>query len=225
MYRILFITILVSILSLLSPHDAFAAQLTVSPTQKIQDVITSASANDTVVIDDGVYYENLTINKSLTLKAQNPGKVTISGAVNPAGVTFQPEGTVPGLYYTTDITVPVVWVIQGDRSLYHYASLNELINFKLPPRPNGFVHNGPPEGFYYDRITTPNRLYVILPNNADPRILPAGQKVEFNRDSVGDGIIIQGGTAQNPRKDITIEGLHLRLWYEAAIDVRPIAQN
>ncbi|MBI4129934.1 hypothetical protein HY468_01310, partial [Candidatus Roizmanbacteria bacterium] len=186
---------------------------------------TSAASGDTVIIPNGVYYENLTINKSLTLKAQNPGKVTISGAVNPAGVTFQPEGTTPGLYYTTDITVPVVWVMQGDRSFYHYASLNELINFKLPPQPNGTVLAGPREGFYFDTSIAPVRLYVILPNNADPRTLPAGQKVEFNRDSLGDGITIQGGTALNPRKDITIEGLHLRLWFNRALYIRSISQN
>src|SRR3989344_3983506 len=174
-----------------------AVERSVNPGQSIQSVIDSASANDTVVVDDGVYYESLTITKSLTLKAQNPGKVTISGAVNPAGVTFQPEGTTPGLYYTTDITVPVVWVMQGDRSLHDYLNLTSLKNFTLKPKPNGDILPGPHEGFAFDATT--NRLYVILPNNADPRTLPVGQKVEFNRDSVGDGIVVTGGSALNPR--------------------------
>ena len=38
---------------------------------KIQDAVNAASIGDTIIVRDGTYYENLKVNKQLTIKSKN----------------------------------------------------------------------------------------------------------------------------------------------------------
>ena len=47
---------------------------------KIQDVIDAAVAGDTIIVRDGMYYENVNVNKRLTIRSENGADTTIVNA-------------------------------------------------------------------------------------------------------------------------------------------------
>lgn len=54
----------------------------------ITDGINAAAAGDTILIDDGIYAEYLTVNKQLTFQAVNVGGAIVEGATAGQGVLF-----------------------------------------------------------------------------------------------------------------------------------------
>ena len=43
----------------------------------IQDAINNASSGDVIIVGDNIYYENLVINKSITLKSEVGRKIVL----------------------------------------------------------------------------------------------------------------------------------------------------
>jgi len=66
---------------LLSTGSALAADYTVNPGESIQDAIDGANANDTIILSDGIFNQNVNLNKAITLVSVNgPGATTIQGS-------------------------------------------------------------------------------------------------------------------------------------------------
>ena len=72
---------------LLVPQLVNAKEITVENTDKIQDIINdeATEAGDVLLLQDGTYQGDLTINKDLTLKGSDPTKVIIEGGVTISG--------------------------------------------------------------------------------------------------------------------------------------------
>jgi hypothetical protein len=64
-----------------------AAQLTVFPGESIQAKITAATAGDEIVIFEGTYSEDLTINKNVVLRKPEGALVYLTGNVTLSGIT------------------------------------------------------------------------------------------------------------------------------------------
>ena len=88
--------------AVLSARDVGAAStIQVHSGDSIQAAINSATAGDTILVNDGTYTEELTINKSVTIKSVNGSSVTIiddaegehpAVTINSSNVTFGGDG-------------------------------------------------------------------------------------------------------------------------------------
>jgi parallel beta-helix repeat protein len=56
----------------------------------IQEAVYNASAGDTILVDEGTYYEHIIVNKSLTILGENPETTIVDGTSN--GTIFKLEG-------------------------------------------------------------------------------------------------------------------------------------
>lgn len=77
--------------SLLMVGTAFGATLTVGPGEKIQAAIDQAKAGDTVLVESGVYRENLVLDKKITL--QGSGRPLIDAGGSGSALTLSSEGS------------------------------------------------------------------------------------------------------------------------------------
>jgi len=55
---------------------------------KIQWAVDNATAGDTIIVRDGIYYENVNVNKQLTLRSENGSANCVVQAVNPYDHVF-----------------------------------------------------------------------------------------------------------------------------------------
>ena len=87
--RHLTIAVLIAFL-LLMVGSAFGATLTVGPEEKIQAAIDQANAGDTVLVESGVYGENLVLDKKITL--QGSGRPLIDARGSGSALILSSEG-------------------------------------------------------------------------------------------------------------------------------------
>jgi len=86
----------------------------------IQGAVDAASPGDMIVVRDGIYYESITINKPITIKAENIGK-TIIDAQGSKGITITANGaTINGLTVRNALS-----------GMFLYSSRNRIINCML----------------------------------------------------------------------------------------------
>ena len=64
----------------------------------IQDAINNASVGDTIIVHSGVYYENVVVDKSVTLKGVGQPVVDASGEGD--AITLCADGDGIGILYT-----------------------------------------------------------------------------------------------------------------------------
>jgi len=66
--------------------------------ERIQWAVDHASAGDTIVVRDGIYYENVNVNKQLTLKSENgPANCIVDAGYSGSAITLNADGvTVEG---------------------------------------------------------------------------------------------------------------------------------
>ncbi len=90
----------------------------------IQDAIDSASSGDTVTIPAGTYYEDLNIDKSITVAGVGQGETLLVGTVDITGMTettlsgigiTSPTFVSDGTWYTTEAGV----YVDGDGGIVH----------------------------------------------------------------------------------------------------------
>lgn len=81
-------------LALLLPHLAGAEEIMVEPEDKIQDAIDKAMPGDVIAVQSGTYYENLKVNKMLTLLGVDTGggKPVIDARESGSAVTLSVDG-------------------------------------------------------------------------------------------------------------------------------------
>lgn len=185
----------------------------VGPAQSIQAAIETAQPRDTLYLEDGVYYQQININKSLVIKARNGGKATLSGAL-PNVLSFSPVSGTPGMYKAS-VSWPLKWAMYGDRSLLDYGSLQKLKEFKIiasrvkEKYPEGYPV--PFEGFAWEK----GQLYVRLLEKTNPNIV----NLEISRASDSNqGITVAGN-------NVTIDGLRIHIWHEAGITIEEGIEN
>jgi hypothetical protein len=226
-YRIsLFVTIIALIIAMLPsstyadtfgvwpslPTHATSATpqaIAVLPSQSIQAAIDSAVPGDIILLEDGVYYEAIRVTKALTIQARNPGMATLSGASqNKPAFSLRP-GTSD--VYQAPVGWKVAWVMQGNRNLLNYKSLQNLQNFMYPvSRRLSEPYPGPREGFAYENGV----LYVRLLGSVDPGTVP----LEVSGSNAGIGITV---AADN----VVIEGLRIHIWHDKGVLLKPGVKN
>ena len=162
---------LLAVLALMTAmaFPAPGAERQLTPADEIQKALDAAAPDDTIVLKDGVYYQNLVITrggiagKPVTLRAAKGGAATLSGAVPPGEgkLKFQ---RVEGDLYRAAVPHRVWWAMAGARNLVNYGKLEHLKEFQFPrpdkPKPSPC----PPEGFAWQD----GSLYVRLEGGADP---------------------------------------------------------
>ncbi len=79
--RTVFVLMVATVFAVAMPVNVSAATITVPddyPT--IQQAVNAAAPNDTVFVRSGMYYEHVTIDKSLTLQGENRDTTIIDGS-------------------------------------------------------------------------------------------------------------------------------------------------
>jgi len=90
-YGFLFINIAVVVFSLGSAHGA---TITVIPGQSIQESIDKANPGDIILVESGIYRENVNITKPLTLRGANTsnGPRVVDGLSRGSTITLSADG-------------------------------------------------------------------------------------------------------------------------------------
>jgi hypothetical protein len=161
--------IVVTALAAAMVFPAVGAEVQLTPDDDIQKALDAATPGDTIVLDDGVYYQNVVITrggsegKPITLRATKGGAATLSGAVPPGQEKLKFE-LVEGDLYRAAVPDRVWWAMAGARNLINYGKLEHLKKFQFPRPDKPQPSPCPPEGFAWQ-----NRfLYVRLEGGADP---------------------------------------------------------
>ena len=76
--------IAVFVMSLCLAPNVFAEDISVSPSDSLADKIASAAPGDTLILADGTYTGDITIDKALTIKGTSKDATIIDGQVNVA---------------------------------------------------------------------------------------------------------------------------------------------
>ncbi len=148
--------------------DAQGATVYLTPNDSIQKAIDRAANGDSIILRDGTYYETIAISKSIALKAEHGGKATLSNAYR-GKLQFAAEKGALGLY-SARAPWPVRWVMVGDRFLYDYIDLANLLTFTVQPKYSRL--SVPREGFHEGFTWADGKLYIRLEGNADPNSVP-----------------------------------------------------
>lgn len=88
--KALIFVVLIAILTILSVGCVSAATTHyVGPGESIQTAVDAASPSDTIIVRDGIYTENVDVNKSLTIQSENGSDSTIVRAANSSDHVFE----------------------------------------------------------------------------------------------------------------------------------------
>ncbi len=181
--------------------------IAVTPDQSIQTALDAAKPGDTVSLAPGVYHQRVQINNSgtaeapITLRAREPGTVTLSGAATER-LAFEPVGDD---VYAASVPWEVLAVMVDGRKVMSYPSVDDVRRSTVRSQ------SGPMEGYHWNPAD--KRLYLKLFAGGDPRKRQvfvsdqhaAGRKVD-NRDSDPRGQLIRALGSH-----VAIEGLKLHL--------------
>jgi len=85
---------------LLAASPLFAETVTVGPGQSLQEASDRLQPGDTLLLEEGTYYQSLKLTRSgtagnpITIKAKTPGKVVITGAMETTPKFERVEGAI-----------------------------------------------------------------------------------------------------------------------------------
>ena len=175
----------------------------VEQNQKIQEVINQASKGDTIILKDGIYHENITINQSITLKAEHPGEATITNKYF-KDVDWE-KSSEDNVWVAKNIDWPVHRMLVEGVHAFDYRS---KANFDLrecgPNWSKGWqekkYYGIPP--IYFARDSTTNSLWLRLLDGQDPNYL----QLDFNSGHLGGKTLVQKdlGAYWNQQQIVTI---------------------
>ena len=114
---ILLVSSIILIFGVIGPVSA--ATITVNPGQSIQSAINSASNDDTIIVNNGIYNENIVVNKKITLIANGNVDIIAGDNQNPV-ITVTASGTVIKNFKLSNSIVGVQY--------FGTVSNNQLIN-------------------------------------------------------------------------------------------------
>lgn len=184
---------------------ADAATLQVEPGHSVQAAIDRAAAGDVIVIADGVYHEALNVHKAITLKAGNPGTVTITNK-HPGPVNWQQNAGDDGVWYAEGIDWEVICLrVDGLHAFDHRTPENFHAREAGPFWSKGWQakkkrYDVPPVSFAHD--TAASRLWLRLHDGRDPN----RSSIEFHRGGLDGRTLLQKdlGTAENQQEIVLI---------------------
>jgi hypothetical protein len=197
-----------------------AGDIAVTPDQSIQTALDAAKPGDTVSLAPGVYHQRVQINNSgtaeapITLRAREPGTVTISGAAAKTP-EFEPVGD--GVY-AASVPWEVLAVMVDGRKVMSYPSADAVRRSTVGSQ------SGPMEGYHWN--PSDKRLYLKLFASGDPRKSQvfvseqrvAGRKLDKKAPdpqgqlihAVGSYVAIEGlKLLMAPDVGVLIEGSHV----------------
>jgi len=160
------------------PEQPQAGTIYVSPGESINDAIKAADDGEVIVLRDGRYYESINIDKSITIKAENPGQAIIDG-----GTTQSFNWTKNGDEWRAEVPWKPDHIVVGDLSTIRMG--NKL-------KSSGFEG-----GFYYENGEVRIRLgdHDVDPNQAPvsvQRQSGAETGITVNADDVTvEGLVIR----------------------------------
>ncbi|MDL5045309.1 hypothetical protein QQ054_04545 [Oscillatoria amoena NRMC-F 0135] len=152
-----------------------AVALLADPGRELQALIDAVPEGGTLTLDDGVYHGTFRVQRPMTIRAANPGKVTLTNA-HPHPLEFRADERAPGLY-VAEVQHRVRWVMVGSRNLYNYITLDDLVTFTA--RPAHTRLREPASGLFEEGFAWEDgRLFVRLLDHADIR----RERVRVNSD-------------------------------------------
>jgi len=223
---------------------AAGAEVQLTPEDDVQKALDAAAPGDTIVLSDGMYYQDLLITRGgtpgrpITLRAANGGAATLSGAVPPDQGKLKFE-LVEGDLYRAAVANRVLWAMTGARNLVNYGKPEYLKKFQFPfyNRPEKPLVPCAPEGFAWQD----GFLYVRLEDKANPNLAameihrPGGRVVREAEFDAGEtyyapdtGFWVPGSGFLNSKTlanivvkadHVVIEGLRLHLGVGASVVV------
>jgi len=138
--------------------------------EKIQWAVDNASAGDTIIVRDGIYYENIFVNKKLTIKSENGsdncilnGKrvfTLISDGIRIEGFTITGGRCGIDLEHSNNNSISNNNISSNDDGIYLYYSNNNSISN------NSISNNGLGIGIWYSNKTSISNN-IIISNNGD----------------------------------------------------------
>ena len=221
---------------LLAANPLSAETVNVAPGQSLQEAADKLNPGDTLLLAEGTYYQSLNLTRSgtagnpITIKAQAPGKVVITGAMEttpkfekvegaiykpvPVSITAGNEAPklepVEGAIYKTKWAPAKpwkgngtrrAWVIADDRNLYNYNSMEAMKTCRHGTGRGTTPHEG---WFYQD-----GEMYIRLLNGADPN----KAKVAISRPDTTVLVDIKG------QEHIVLEGLRFHVAPDIAVRI------
>ncbi len=147
----------------IEPIDVIDWQHKVAPGSSIQSVIDAAQDDDTILIPDGIYYDDLTIRKKgLRLIAENPGRAILSGLWREAyegKVDWKHEDN--NIYSAPHGSKPYIGSFDGVM-LFPFSSKGHLEAKQV------WTSDGMVKTVGYGYAHENGRCYVRLPNGTNP---------------------------------------------------------
>lgn len=178
------------------PADLSRTIIVADNSSKIQDAINSAAPGDTVYVKDGIYDEQLLINKSLTLTGQNSSATVIEGPLDKNTITVTADNvTISGFTVEKwgNPTMPLYWGIVLQNT--HEATISDNV---LTENFGGVEIAGGFNNIVEHNLITGNRYGVFLSTfleNGETRIFATNNTVFDNvvSDSVWNGVELDWG--------------------------------
>ena len=196
---------------LLAPAPLFAKTVTVRPKQSLQEAADELQPGDTLLLAEGTYYQSFNLTrggterKPITIKAEAPGKVIITGAMKTTPKFEQVEGAIYNTKWSAkglkDRGTRRVWVVADGRSLYNYTSMEEMKTCK----PGKGRDTTPLEGFLY----RDGELYIRLLGGTTPD----NANVAVSRPDTTILVEIKG------QEHVVLEGLRFHVAPDVAVRV------
>jgi hypothetical protein len=182
-------------LNCLFSFSLLGTNIYVKPGNSINDAINQANAGDVVILKDGRYFQTITINKAITLKAEHPGMTIIDG-----GGDLKFTWTKVGEDWSTQVAWNPQHIVIDNLSLIRMGD-------KLKNYVGSGIFSG---GFYY----TNGSVFVRPGKDIDPNTL----QVSIQRENAGTGILINSS-------NVSIEGLIIQCHALFAIKLSDISTD
>jgi hypothetical protein len=158
--------------------------------QSIQKAISSAGEGDTLILQDGVYHEKITVDKSICLMALNPGEVTITNRY-PGKQVWKADGEGRKRWFMEGVDWPVHWLLVDGDHAFDYRNKHCFDNQVCGPYWSKGWQQGrqyyPDPPIYFARDSATNRLWLKLDDERDPNRL----SVHFNSPELDDTTYVQ----------------------------------
>lgn len=182
----------------------------------IQARIDEAKEGDTVLLEDGIYFESFTVNKKIKVKAINAGSVTISGQTSRSFTwgsvkmksfpcNSQKDSILVTLYRAV-VPWRVKWVMRQENSLIEFNSVRDLIDLRFVSKNDTYCgkQDGGIEGFSWSGDTLSIRL-------VDPN-LEKMNNLKISRDLTDEKQLIK-----IEANGVVIQDLRFECWPSRAI--------
>ncbi len=187
--------------------------------QSIQKAINEASEGDTILVHNGIYYEKITIDKAIVLKAESGGDVTLTNKY--AGKQTWIE-TVLGsqTWLMEHIDWSVNWLLVEGVHAFDFRGKAGFDNKLCGPywskgwQSEKVYYPNPPVYFAKDSIT--ERLWLHMNDQRNPNFIG----IDFNSSEINDTTLVQKdlGEYWNQQEIVEVSSnppvYPVTLWYE-----------